>query len=67
MKIRIFIHIFTSFNGKNYSFALLISYMAFNPFKMEDQFFWTASSFPNFDGPNAFFPFNRPLASTSKR
>ena len=26
----------------------------FNPFKMKVQFFWTASSFPNFYGPNAF-------------
>ena len=26
----------------------------FNPFKMAVHFFWTASSFLNFDGPNAF-------------
>ena len=28
----------------------------FHPFKMVAWFFQTASSFPNFDGPNAFFP-----------
>ena len=38
-----------------YATALLISYMVFNPFKMVVQFFWTTSSFQNFDGPNAFF------------
>ena len=37
-----------------YSFTLLISYMVFNPLKMAVQFFWALSSFPNFDGPNAF-------------
>ena len=46
-----------SFNGEQlkqqicYSFTLLISYMVLNPFKMAVQFY----SFPNFDGPNAFF------------
>ena len=33
-----------------YSFILLISHMAFNPFKM------VASNFPKFDGPNASSP-----------
>ena len=32
----------------------LISYMIFNPFKIAVQLFLTASSFPNFDDPNAF-------------
>ena len=41
--------------------------MVFNPFKMAVHFFWTASSFPNIDGPNAFPKFNMPLALTSKR
>ena len=39
-----------------YSFTLLISYMHFNPFKLADHLFKTASNFPNFDDPNAFFP-----------
>ena len=39
-----------------YSFILLISFMVFNPFEMAVQIFKTASSLPNFDGPNAFFP-----------
>ena len=63
-----FLCIFSQVFVRYATFALLISYMVFNPFKMAVQFFWTASSFPNFDGPNAFFPkFNRPLAPTSKR
>ena len=39
-----------------YRFTQLISYMAFNPFKMAVQFIKTASSFPNFDCQNAFSP-----------
>ena len=60
---------FMSFNGEQlkqqicYSFTLLISYMVLNQFKMAVQFY----SFPNFDGPNAFFPkFNRPLPRLGK-
>ena len=33
----------------------LYTAMVFNQFKMVVQFFWTASSFPNFDGPNDIF------------
>ena len=40
----------------SYSFTLLISYVVFNQLKMVVQFFGTASSFPNFDGPNDIFP-----------
>ena len=54
--IHIFMHNFMIFYEICYSFALLISYMVFNPFEMVVQFFSTASSFPNFDGLNAFFP-----------
>ena len=49
--IHIFMHIFTSFYEICFSFALLISYMVFIPFNMAILFFWTASSFPNIDGP----------------
>ena len=48
--------IFHEFYDICYSFTLLISYnmvLTFNPFKMAVQFFWTASSLPNIDGPNA--------------
>ena len=51
-----------------YSLTLLIYYIGFNPFKMVVQLFLKATNFPNFDGPNAFFPkFNRPLAPTLER
>ena len=59
--IHIFMQIFTSFSDGPlkqqicYSFTLLISSMVYNPFKMVVQFFWSASSSPNSDGPNAFF------------
>ena len=33
--------------------------MVFNQFKIEIQFFATASSFPNFDGPNVFSKFQQ--------
>ena len=74
-----FIHIFKQFFMNFYggqlkqqtcycnSFTLLISYMGFNLFKMAVQFFQTASSFPNFEGPNAFFPdLKRPLVRLQK-
>ena len=60
--VHIFMQIFRSFyNGllKHqicYSFTLLISWMVITPFKMVVQFFKTASSFPNFNGPNVFPP-----------
>ena len=37
-----------------YAVALHCLFHVFNPFKMAVQFFWTASSFPNIDGRNAF-------------
>ena len=48
---------FTSFYElEGQCFTLLVSFMLFDPFQMAVQFFYTASNFPNFDDPNAFFP-----------
>ena len=52
--IHIFIQIFLSFY--EWQLKQYVISMVFNQFKIEVQFFLTASSFPNFDGPNAFFP-----------
>ena len=64
--MKFFFAIFLSFY--EWQFKQYLISMVFNQFKIEVQFFLTASSFPNFDGPNAFLPkFNRPLALTSER
>ena len=67
--------IFMSFYGGQlkqhicYSFILLISYIVFNPFEMAVQFCYRLHQiFPNFYGPNAFFPhFQQAPALTSER
>ena len=38
-----------------YSFTLLVSYMVFNPFKMQSRFL-DCIKIPNFDGSNDIFP-----------
>ena len=64
----VFIHIFMQiimnfYDGQLkqqicYNFTLFISYMIFYLVKMVDQFFWAASSLPNFDGPKGFYPYS---------
>ena len=52
----IFMYFFMSFYGGQFKATNMLQLYTANPFKVAVKFFKTASSFPNFDVPNTFFP-----------